>query len=74
MKFLKRFGYKDGRIVIDVKPEENKIDEVEKEEEAAMKEDRNKKYLVVGGLMLAAFAVGYLRGVRDIIKDLNIIC
>ena len=74
MKFLKRFGYKDGQIVIDVKPEEKKIDELEKEEEVAMKEEKNKRYLIVGGLMLAAFTVGYLRGVRDIIKDLNIIC
>ena len=73
MKFLKRFGYKDGRIVIDVKPEERKTNEVDKEE-VATKEEKNTRYLIVGGLMLAAFAVGYLRGVRDIIKDLNIIC
>ena len=74
MKFLKRFGYKDGHIVIDVKPEEKKIDEIEQEEEAAMKEEKNKRYLVVGGLMLMAFTAGYLRGVRDVVKDLNIIC
>lgn len=73
MKLSKRFGYKDGHILIDVKPEEKKVDEIQQEETEVVKDEKNKRYLMIGGLMLGAFTAGYLVGVRDMIKDLNII-
>ena len=45
MKVLKRFGYQDGHIVIDVKPEEKKTAEVkepQEEGEAEQEEVRRK--------------------------------
>ena len=76
MKFLKRFGYQDGHIVIDVKPEEKKIVEVkepQQEEEENMNDEKNKRYLISGSLLLIAFSLGYLRGVKDMVKRLHVV-
>ena len=75
MKVLKRFGYQDGHIVIDVKPEEKKTSEVKdpQEEGETMNDEKHKRYLVSGSLLLIAFSLGYLRGVKDVVKRLHII-